>query len=507
MSRRSLATFVAFAVALGTAGVLVTVAPASARATAATSSPALDWTACGSHLQCATLSVPVDYSQPDGEQVKLAVARHRATDTSHRLGSLVFNFGGPGDAGTQTLPDFVSAIPAEIKARYDLVSFDPRGVGRSKPITCIDDKTNDLLAAEDPTPNSDADLRAFYDGTNEVVDLVAACVARNGAWLGQVGSRDVARDMDRLRAALGDDQLNYLGYSYGTVIGAVYAQMFPQRVGRLVLDSPVNLSSTALEELHADANGFETALDEFLADCAAHSRCTFHSAGDPVAAFRELQQRFEGGLTLKTTTATGKRGSRVAGVGAFYTAVLSALYDKQFGWPELAQALEDAKTGDGTLLLELADSYNGRHDDGTYDNIDQVIGAILCDDRYDPMPSFEEYTAEYHDEVAEYPLLGSFVGSSTLGCDPRLPKPPESEQLGDVRASGTRPILVVGTTKDPATPFAGAQDLTTRLVGSRLLTFRSTEHTAYTKSPCIDAAVDTYLLDGKLPPVGKTCAS
>ncbi|MFI5053561.1 MAG: alpha/beta hydrolase, partial [Acidimicrobiia bacterium] len=395
--------------------------------------------------------------------------------------------------------------PDEIRARYDLVSFDPRGTGHSRPIQCIDDKTNDALNAIDPTPNSDADLPKFYDGTNYPIDLVAQCVARNGSWLAEVGSRNVARDLDRLRAALGDDRLTYLGYSYGTVIGAVYGQMFPERVGRLVLDSAVNLSSTPLEELRAGATGFENALDEFLANCARHTRCEFHSRGDPVTALHSLQTRFEQGLTLPATTITGKRSRRRVGAAAFYTALIAALYDKDYGWPALAQGLFLAQQGDGSVLQILADDYNGRHDGGTYDNTDQAIGVILCDDRNDPVPPFDDYVAEYHRALATYPFLGGYMGSTVLGCDPRLPRPPVSETLGDVRVTGTRPILVLGTTKDPATPYAGSKDLAARIAGSRLLTFDSTEHTAYTRNRCIDDAVDAYFLDGKLPATGKRC--
>jgi hypothetical protein len=247
-------------------------------------------------------------------------------------------------------------------------------------------------------------------------------------------------------------------------------------------------------------------LDDFLADCAARSRCSFHSDGNPTAALKALERRFEDGLELPTVNlSTGDRWKRKAGVGAFYTALISALYDRQYGWPQLADALDDARSGDGSYLLALADLYNGRQDDGSYDNIDEVIGVILCDDRDDPVPTFEEYRAEYDAEVDEYPLLGAYVGSTVLGCDPRLPRPPASEQVGDLRVTGAAPILVVGTTRDPATPFTGAQDLVTRLAGSRLLTFDSTEHTAYSKNACIDAAVDAYLLRGKLPREGTVC--
>jgi pimeloyl-ACP methyl ester carboxylesterase len=513
MLRRLLACAVALASVFAMLGALATISLAGAppaRAQATTTAPQSTtglshWRSCGK-LQCATLTVPVDYTQPDGEQVKLAIARVRARQPERRLGSLVINFGGPGDAGTETLAAYVSQIPGTIRDRYDLVSFDPRGTGRSRPVECIDDATADRLDAVDPTPSSDADLRSFYDGTNEPVDVVERCVAENGNWLAQLGSRNVARDLDRLRGALGDERLTFLGYSYGTVIGAVYAQMFPTRVGRLVLDSPVDLSADALQEQRGNAQGFEHALDDFLADCAANRKCSFHSDGDPRAALVALQQRFEDGLTLPTSDlSSGAKSKRTAGVAAFYTALISALYDRRFGWPELAQALNDAEQGDGSFLLALADDYDGRHDDGTYDNIDEVIGVILCDDRDDPVPTFEQYRAEYEQEKADYPLLGRLTGSSLLGCDPRLPRPPAGEQLGDVRSTGTAPILVVGTTRDPATPFAGAQDLVTRLAGSRLLTFASTEHTAYTKSACIDRAVDAYLVGGKLPREGTVC--
>jgi hypothetical protein len=274
----------------------------------------------------------------------------------------------------------------------------------------------------------------------------------------------------------------------------------------MVLDSPVDLSADALEELRGNSQGFEQALDDFLADCAENRKCSFHSGGDPRAALVALQQRFEQGLALPTTDqATGKPSARTAGVAAFYTALISALYDRHYGWPELADALNDARKGDGSYLLALADLYDGRRNDGSYDNIDEVIGVILCDDREDAVPSFEQYQAEYDHEVAEFPLLGKLVGSTLLGCDPRLPRPPVTEQLGDVRATGTAPILVVGTTRDPATPFTGAQDLVTRLAGSRLLTFESTEHTAYTKNACIDRAVDEYLLRATLPAEGTVC--
>jgi pimeloyl-ACP methyl ester carboxylesterase len=503
------------ALALTTIAVTVAVLAAPAGAGAATtttttavrSAAKIVWKSCGKGFQCGTLNVPVDYSQPDGATVGIAVARHPATDPSQRRGSLVINFGGPGDAGTSTLRDFVPEVPAEIRSQFDLVSFDPRGVGASRPVRCVTDAQSDALAAQDPTSNGPGDLLAFYEGSNAPVDLYQACVNRNGSWLADLSSRNVAQDLDRIRAALGTNTLDYLGYSYGTVIGAVYAQMFPTRVGRMVLDSPVNLSSNATQDLEDTAAGFEHALDDFLADCTAKASCLFHSHGDPTTAFRMLQQRFENGLTLRTEDAKGHTSTRRLGVGEFYTAVISALYDRKYGWPDLAAGLEEAEANDGTTLQILADSYNGRQDNGHYDNISQVIGVILCDDRPDPVPSFDDFVAEHARLVAAYPLLGNLVGSTPTGCDPRLPPPPASETLGNVEVAGTAPVLIVATTSDPATPYAGALDLEQRIAGSTLLTFVSTEHTAYTKSKCIDTAVDAYLLRGKRPPTGTRCAA
>jgi pimeloyl-ACP methyl ester carboxylesterase len=476
--------------------------PALTEARSASTAPPLAWKRCHKSFECATLMVPVDYTRPDGDHVGIALVRSRALGRNRSHPTLVVNFGGPGDAGTETLPYFVDALPDEIRRAFDIVSFDPRGVGSSKPIRCISAADADTLYAADPTADGAAELPAFYDGTAWPVDLEQGCIDRNGSWLAAVGTRNVARDLDQVRNALGNDTLDFLGFSYGTVIAAVYAQMYPERVGRFVLDSPVNLSVTPEQELIDDANGFEHALDSFLADCAARAKCSEH--GDPTTALRKLQVRFEQGLTLQGDTLAG--GKRRVAVGDFYTALISALYDKEFGWPDLAAALHDATAHkDGRMLQALADSYNGRRPNGTYDNISQVIGVILCDDRFDATPSFAAFVALHDQLAAAYPFLGGYAGSTPLGCDPRLPRPPVSEQLGDVRVANAPPALVIGTTDDPATPYSGAQDTNERWDGSRLLTFVSTEHTSYLKSACVDAAVDAYLLRGRLPAAGTRC--
>jgi pimeloyl-ACP methyl ester carboxylesterase len=488
------------AVALGAVVVVLALLAPTTVAGAQGTGGSLTWHGCGSGFQCATLSVPDDWSQPGGPQVALAVSRHPASDPRHRLGTLVVNFGGPGDPGAETLRmGGLDGFPAVIRDRFDIVSFDPRGTGQSRPIACVDDATYDAFLAQDPTPDTPPEFLSFYAGTNGPVDLVAACLARQGQWLGQVGTRNTARDLEALRAALGAPKLTFLGFSYGTVLGSVYAQQYPDRVGSMVLDGAVNLSSTASSELEANAVGFEQALDAFLADCAAHPSCAYHRDGNPRAALAALQQRFESGYQVPV--GDGRR----AGATIFYLALAAALYDRA-NWPFLAHALDDAEHGRGELLARFADSITGRGPDGHYDHLQEALNAIRCDDRRDALASFDDYRAQYDRYSQQFPIFGAFLAASPIGCDPRLPAPPASEQLGDVRATGAAPILIVGTTGDPATPYAGAVDLQQRLAGSRLLTLVSTEHSGYGKGiACVDTTVDAYLIRHALPPVGRRC--
>jgi pimeloyl-ACP methyl ester carboxylesterase len=317
-----------------------------------------------------------------------------------------------------------------------------------------------------------------------------------------VGTRNVARDLDAIRAALGERRLNFLGYSYGTVLGAVYAQEFPTRVRTMVLDSAVNLSASAAGQQLANAAGFERALDEFLDWCAIRAECLFQSGGDPHVALARLRDEFERGHTI--STAQGRR----AGALSFYLGLIAALYDRDEGWPALAAALQTASRGDATILQVLADTYLGRDGDGHYSAMQEANGVIRCVDEPQPYVSFPEYRATYAQLVRDYPTLGAFVGASPLGCDPRLPIPGPDRVIGDVRADQVGPVLIVGTTHDPATPYAGALDLQSRITGSRLLTYDSTEHGAFGRGvTCIDKPVTRYLITRGLPRRDARCAS
>jgi len=497
---RVLALVVAAAVALLSLAPTVAEASAPAASAGADAAAALQWHRCLKIFQCEELTVPVDYSAPSGDTLSLSLMRAPARDPRHRIGSLVVNFGGPGDAGTETLPLAIGTIPDTIRDRFDIVTFDPRGTGRSRPIDCIDDRTTDLLVTEDPTPDDLGDLERFFTGANTQVDLNAACIARNGTWLADVGTRNVARDVDRLRAALGEDRINYLGYSYGTVLGAVYAQEYPTRVRTMVLDGAVDLSASPADEQRANAAGFEHALDEFLDWCAGRKVCAFYSDGDPQGALAALRNRFESGTTVPV------RDGRRAGVGTFYLALLVALYDKTNGWPALAAALQNATSGDGTVLQILADTFLGRDSDGHYNSLQESIGIIRCADVPAPLPTFPDYRATFEEYTRDYPIFGAVIASSPNGCDPRLPPPSPDAVLGDVRATGVKPVLIIGTTNDPATPYDGAVDLQQRIARSRVLTFDSTEHGAYGRGvACIDDAVDHYMLTGRLPRAGTRC--
>ncbi len=449
--------------------------------------------------------MPVDYRQARGDHLELALARLPATDPAHRIGSLVVNFGGPGYPGTQTLRVLGRSLPAPVRARFDIVSFDPRGTGSSQPIDCVDDATYERLLATDPTPDSVAELPAFYGPTLAGVDVAQACIDRHGSWLARVGSRNVARDLDRIRAALGDPKLTYLGFSYGTVIGAAYAQMFPRRVRALVLDSAVDLSASPESERHATLMGFEHALELFLDACAGQSACSSGLGSDPRGALMALRAQFEAGATLPAGD------GRVAGATSFYLAIAAALYDRANGWPALAQALTEARDGRAHTLQLLADGLTGRNADGTYNNLQEVIGIIRCADRRDPYASYDEFRAGFDAAVAEFPFFGPFFASSPLGCDPRLPRPRrddlDRDDLGDVRSVTAPGALIIGTTDDPATPYAGALDLRRRLRGSRLVTFDSVEHGAYAGGvACIDHYVNLYLLERILPRRGARCS-
>lgn len=455
----------------------------------------LAWRPCGGQAQCATLAVPLDWSGTDpaarGTTIPMAVIRYRATGpAAQRIGSLVVNPGGPGGSGVAFVRDDVSIIPAAVRARFDIVGFDPRGTGASDPVTCLSGPQQDTLYAAPPYPTSAAQTR-------EVVALAqglgAACLARTGDELRHLGTPEVARDLDALRVALGEQQLTYLGYSYGTYLGAAYARLFPTHIRAFVLDGAIDPTQTGTEMLAGQAGGFEGAFDAFAAWCAGNNQCGFGSslstAAQVEAAYRSLQAQ------VQRTPLPGS-GSRVLTAGLFLEGTLDPLYSKQ-AWPVLGTALELAQTGSGVELLQLSDELLGRNPDGSYDPEDEANAAINClDHTYPTVAQTPAFAAAL---AARYPIFGRALGWSGLDC--AVWPVPAVVDTAPVTAPGAPPILVIATTRDPATPYAGGVALARELSSGVLLSNNGDGHTAYraSGSGCVIGIVDAYLFARTAP--------
>ncbi|HZZ51974.1 MAG TPA: alpha/beta hydrolase [Pseudonocardia sp.] len=462
----------------------------------------LQWSGCAKHFQCSKLTVPLDYAAPDGPTIQIAVVRAPATDPAHRVGSLLTNPGGPGASGVDYVesaypesPGDPSDFGATLQRRFDIVGFDPRGVGQSAPVHCLDDAQLDQFTALDPAPTTPEQINQVVAGYK---NFIAGCQSRSGGLLAHVSSENAARDMDILRAALGDPKLNYLGYSYGTYLGAMYTDLFAQRVGRFVLDGPVPPDLTSQQIDLRQSRGFQVEVDRFISDCATHPDCPLGT--DPSTGSAKLQAFLAGTATHPIPTGT----PRVVASGLAETGVLSAMYDSPVSWPRLRRALSDAMAGDGHRLLKLADEYNGRHRDGHYDNQNQANVAINCLDQPDSVRSVADVQAE----LPQYQQASWLAGPSDAWEDLMCTYWPQKAQARphEVHYAGAPPILVLGNTQDPATPYAGAQDMARQLGAAVLVTYDGDGHTAYGRDiDCINNLVDAYLGDGTVPARGTVC--
>ncbi|MFI5860882.1 alpha/beta hydrolase [Streptomyces sp. NPDC051546] len=460
----------------------------------------LTWRACGvPGFDCTTMKVPLDYENPGAGDIDIAVSRRKATDPSKRLGSLVVNPGGPGGSGIGYLQAYAGiGYPAPVRAAYDMVSFDPRGVDRSSPVECLDGPAMDKYTQVDQTPDSAAEQALLVAAFKE---FAAACRAHSQRVLPHVSTVDAARDMDVLRAVLGDEKLNYVGASYGTFLGATYADLFPGRTGRLVLDGAMDPSRPALELNRDQTEGFETAFRAFAADCAKQPDCPL-GQGTPEQVAGRLKEFFQKVDAQPITTSD--RSRTALGESLATTGVIAALYDEN-SWPQLREALSSAiKEGDGDGLLALADSYYERGPDGKYANLMSANAAVNCLDQpaaftgpgavEKALPSFEKAS----------PVFGAGLAWASMNCTYWPTKATGTAEA--LHAKGSAPIVVVGTTRDPATPYKWAQALAGQLDSGVLLTYDGDGHTAYGRgSDCIDSAINRYLLEGTAPEDGKKC--
>ncbi|MHB9860045.1 alpha/beta hydrolase [Streptomyces sp. YIM S03343] len=463
----------------------------------------LTWRNCGvPGFQCATLKAPLDYAKPTAGDVRLAVARKKATAQGRPLGSLLVNPGGPGGSAVGYLEQYAGiGYPAGVRARYDMVAMDPRGVARSAPVTCLDGHAMDTYTQTDPTPDDARETEALVAAYKKFAE---GCGARSPGLLRHVSTVEAARDMDILRAVLGDRRLNYVGASYGTFLGATYAGLFPSRVGRLVLDGAMDPSLPARRMNLDQTAGFETAFRSFAKDCVRHADCPLgHKGTTTPEAARTLKTLFRA-LDAHPVPAGDADGRRV-GEGLATTGVIAAMYDES-AWPQLREALSSAmREHDGAGLLALSDSYYERGADGHYTNLMSANAAVNCLDLPAPYAAPDQVEEALPAFEKASPVFGEGLAWASLTCA-YWPVRPTGEPHR-IEARGAAPIIVVGTTRDPATPYPWARSLASQLTSARLLTYDGDGHTAYGRgSTCIDTTINTYLLNGTPPAYGKRCS-
>ena len=457
----------------------------------------LVWSGCGGSFQCAKLTVPLDYADPTGSTIKLAVLRLRAANPSARLGSLVLNPGGPGASGIDFARAARAVIDDPVRARYDIVGFDPRGVGQSAPVECLNDKQTDAFIAADGTPDTPAEVTQSEQLAQQ---FAVACRTRSPKVYAHIGTTDTVRDMDILRAALGDPKLNWFGFSYGTLLGASYADIFPTKVGRMVLDGAIDPSLSNVELIHGQAKGFELALHRFVADCDTQPDCPLPKGVQ--AGVNRIAQFFAGLDSRPLATSDPRRPLTQA---LAQNAVASYLYVPSYGdWDSLRAGLQAAFDGDGSTLLSMLDERLSRNDAGHYtDNSTAALYAISALDRPD-RPDAAQSAVLAAQWSKEAPVFGAFTAWGILPY--HYWDVPATDTPHEIHAPGSPPILVVGTTYDPATPYPWAQALAKQLSQGVLLTRVGDGHTGYGKgNSCIDSAVDRFFTSGVTPPAGTVC--
>lgn len=453
---------------------------------------ALTWTKCGGVVECAQIEVPVDYAKPGGHTMTLALNKRAGKNAQ---GSLLVNPGGPGGSGL----DFVrSGVPAmfgrNLQRSYDVIGFDPRGVGSSTPVTCQTAAEQDASRQQQFDSSTDAGLEAMRKAGAK---YAAQCAERTGAPLGFVDTVSAARDMDVMRALLGDKQLNYLGYSYGTSLGAHYAELFPQNVGRLVLDGALDPKLGNDEITMGQAVGFENEIRAYMQNCLDSVDCPFTGSLDE--GLKQLQDIF---AQVEKTPMVADDGRKVPIID-FVNGFILPLYDDSM-WPSLSEAMRNVIAGDVNDILFYADAVADRQNDGTYKgNSTAAFTAINCLD-YPMDANVPAMRANAQALTEAAPTIGKYLAYGAVTCEDW--KYPPTGTPGAIKAEGAAPIVVVGTTGDPATPYAWSQSLAEQLASASLVTFEGHGHTAYGRSnECVANAVESYLIDGKVPANGLKC--
>ncbi|MET0992538.1 MAG: alpha/beta hydrolase [Lacisediminihabitans sp.] len=461
----------------------------------------VDWKSCeSSGMTCASVTAPIDWATPGAGSLELAVIRH-VTTSSKRVGSLLINPGGPGGSGYDAVAQGLDYVTdAALRDAFDVVGWDPRGVGRSTPVTCLDGPAMDAFLYAPPTAPEGSD--AWLASRVPVEQAFgAACAKQTGPLLGHIDAESNARDMDLLRAVLGDAQLHYLGFSYGTFFGAHYAKLFPAKVGRLVLDGPVDPALSEPQDFTTQMAGFESSFRAYVADCLTTADCPFSGPLD--AALAQAKALFQAAGTEGLTIADGRQLS----LGVLGTAISYPLYDRD-SWSSLSSMIAGLQKGSAKLAFSFADAYNGRSSNGTYDHSVDVYTAALClDGAYPPDLAGTRATMDAIAQAA--PTVGEILSYSdwvqvSIACQ----NWPYRNVLSaaPITAAGAAPIMVVGTTDDPATPYSGAVALADQLDSGVLVSRTGEGHTAYASgNACIDRTVDAYLVKGTVPVADPHC--
>ncbi len=445
----------------------------------------LAWASCDKGVQCATMQVPVDYAHIEPDQsFAIFILRHPASVKSGRLGSLVVNPGGPGGSGVDYAYNWDSIISTAVSDKYDIVGFDERGIGQSQPIRCLTDAQEDAYLSADGKVNGQKGLDTAIAAAKDFADK---CAAAAGSRLGHYGTIDSARDMELLRGLLGDSHLNFMGKSYGTYLGTLYADLYPSHVGRMILDGAIDPKESVANQNIYQAKGFDLALKSYL-------------AANPSITSKQITDLLDR-VHVKPIV-VGKRALTQA---LAITGIASGLYDNESGWPQLTSALNEIfKKNNGTKLLAMADNYNYRDSNGHFtSNQEDLQQIISCLDFSDPrtVAQIESDQAAF---AAAAPIFGPYLGYAGLSC--KYWHAPPLVTTDFTALTSVTPVLVIGVTRDPATPYQWAVALHQYFAKSQLLTFDGDGHTGHNRgSACIDSKVDSYLLTGAVPAMAVTC--